>query len=861
MGLLIDVLASRLMFGANLADRCNSLLDEAWGGLADSAAEMVYLHDLAGKILAVNRAAELVTGYRREELCGQRLGDLLSPESSDLIRHMIARSLGSGSRTSYEVTLIRRDRTRVHLEVTSRLLFEKGRPAAVLSVAQQSLRQKLTDTDFRLLKSIVTSSNDAVLIAELKPDDPLGGKIIYVNEAFTRMTGYAPAEALGRTPRLLFGPRTDRSQLNNVRQALAAATAARVELVNYRKDGSAYWVDINFMPIVEENGRFAHWVAVQRETTSRRQAENLERDRNRILELLARNEPLKTILDHVAGMIEHQCPDLRCSILLVKENRLVPAGGAPAPADTLAKLQILENPPQGEPAPSYRELLPGPMSGSTWSVPILSGTGNVLGAFVFSCSVARKPSEAELEVIGKAGRLAAIAVEQRQLTEKLAHQAHHDALTGLPNRSLFEEKLNQALAEARSSGRKLAVMFIDLDRFKQINDTLGHQVGDSLLQQVARRLGSCLRRTDVLARMGGDEFTVLLTELEDYKYSLVVAQKLLDSLRAPMHVDDHELFVSASIGISGYPRDGRDAATLQRNADSAMYRAKNLGRNNYQTFSPEISAMALESLEIENALRHALEHKEFQLRYQPQKTIGGRLAGLEALLVWNHARLGLISPSQFIPVAEESGLIVPIGAWALEQACRQRALWQQLAPSRVKVSVNVSAVQFTRKGFVESVARALAESNLDAALLELELTESVIMRDVQKSAKQMERLRALGVSLAIDDFGTGYSSLSYLRMLPIDTLKIDRSFLCEVDTDPHTLPLLKAIVALAHSLKLTVVAEGVENQRQLDALRSVGCDQVQGFFISEPQNPDAVLKLLEEAKEEAAARGATCAAD
>ncbi len=456
-------------------------------------------------------------------------------------------------------------------------------------------------------------------------------------------------------------------------------------------------------------------------------------------------------------------------------------------------------------------------------------------------------------MIGKASRLAAIAIEQRQLTEKLAHQAQHDALTGLPNRALFEDRLNRALAQGRAQGWNVSVLFIDLDRFKQINDTLGHAVGDALLQQAARRLEGCLRRTDMLARMGGDEFTVVLTELRDAQYAHKVAQKLLDALKAPFYVGSYELFVTASIGISSFPRDGRDAATLQRNADSAMYRAKNLGRNNFQAFLPEIGAGALESLEIENALRRALEHDEFQLRYQKQVDLDGRLAGLEALLVWNHAKLGPISPAQFIPVAEESGLIVPIGGWVVREACRQRAEWQRRFPQvRAKVAVNVSVVQFTKKGFVESVDLALKETGLDPALLELELTESVVVRDVQESVRQMQRLRSIGVSLAIDDFGTGYSSLSYLRMLPLDTLKIDRSFLREVDSDPNTMPLVRAIVALAHSLKLSVTAEGVETPWQLEALRGVGCDQVRGYLIGEPIGPDAVESLLAESKDHGA---------
>ena len=863
MGLLIDVLSTQLSqagAGVGLGD---ALAAEPCRELVDHLSEMVYVHDLEGNLLSVNSAVEPLTGFSREEILRMRLSDLLTPESADLALRMTANTLGSGSRNTYEIAILRRDGQPVRLEVTSRLLFQSGSPCGVIAVARQTRRQALTEADLRLLKSVVVNANDAVLIAEAKPTDHLGGRIVYVNEAFIRMTGYSAEEVVGRTPRILLGPQTDRDHLNQVRQALTSLESVRVEMVNYRKDGSAYWVDVNVVPITESTGDFTHWVAVQRETTHRKQAEVLERDRNRVLELLARNEPLEAILGALAQMVERQCPGLRCSVLLLRADQLEPVAGAQLPRDALRALQQPEmGPQQGLSLGNrYRELLPGPHLGANWSVPILSGSGAVLGAFAVYCGMTRHPAEAELEVIAKAGRLAAIAIEQKQLTEKLAHQAQHDALTGLPNRALFEERLHQSLAQGRSRGLHLAVLFIDLDRFKQINDTLGHDVGDALLQQVARKLESCLRKTDTLARMGGDEFTVLLTELRDPQYALTVAQKLLDCLREPFHVSGYELFVTASIGISAYPRDGRDAATLQRNADSAMYRAKSLGRNNFQSFLPEISAMALESLEIENALRRALEHDEFQLRYQQQTDLDGGLAGLEALLVWNHPKLGLIPPAQFIPVAEECGLIIPIGGWVLREACRQRAIWQRQTRSDFRVAVNVSVVQFTRKGFVESVAEVLKETGLDPSLLELELTESVIMRDVQESVRQMERLRALGVGLAIDDFGTGYSSLSYLRLLPINTLKIDRSFLREVDSDPNTMPLVRAIVALAHSLRLCVIAEGVESRRQLDALRTVGCDRVQGYLIGEPVAPDIATALLRSslAATEAAANSGTSA--
>jgi diguanylate cyclase (GGDEF)-like protein/PAS domain S-box-containing protein len=728
-----------------------------------------------------------------------------------------------------------------------------------LGAARGTREHEASESQLRLLKSVVVSANDGVLIAEAKPQDHLGGKIVYVNEAFCQMTGYSEKEAEGRTPRILLGPQSDRDQLNLVRESLSNLEPVRVEIVNYRKDGSAYWVEVSFAPMVDERGKFTHWVAVQRETTDRRRAETLELDRNRVLELVARNEPLEKILTHLSQMVERQCPDLQCAILLLRDGQMVQAAGVSLPASAVESIQDVSGAELScTPAPiGLREMLPGPHLGASCSVPILAGSGAVLGAFAVCCGISRKPAAHELDLIGKTSRLAAIAIEQRHLTDKLAHQAQHDALTGLPNRVLFEDRLQQALHAARRRGWLIAVLFVDLDRFKQINDTLGHPVGDGLLRQVARRLGDCIRKTDTLARMGGDEFTLLLTELQDYQYALTVAGKLLDALKASFQVDGYELFVTASIGISAYPRDGNDAATLQRNADTAMYRAKSGGRNGFQFFRPELSASALETLEIENALRKALENSEFQLRYQPQVDTNGVISALEALLVWNHPKLGVIPPAQFIPVAEDCGLMIPIGSWVLWQACEQNAAWQRAGCPPVKVAVNVSVAQFNRPGFAQVVAQVLKDTRLDPCFLELEITESVVMRDVQESARQMRRLRTLGVSLSIDDFGTGYSSLSYLRDLPIDTLKIDQTFLKDVDTDPNTLPLLNAIVALAHSLKLCVVAEGVETEGQLEALRKIGCDRIQGYLIGEPVAAEATAQLLRQSLKPAPAGGAS----
>ena len=821
--------------------------------LVENASDLVYTHDLAGNLTSVNKAVLALTGYTREEALRLNLKDLLTPSSWQQARLVMENGLGGGTQAPFEMTIRRKDGATVVLEVNARLLFRAGRPAGVLGIARDVSERRRNENHLRLLRSVVVNANDAVLIAEARTGDPLGGKIVYVNEAFTKMTGYASEEAAGRTPRILFGPQTDREQLNHVRSALNRGESARVELINYRKDGSAYWVEVNFVPIAEDHSDVGHWVAVQREITQRKRAEDLERDRSRVLEMVTRNEPLDRILTHLTAMMERQCPDLICSVLLVRNGEMVQVAGAALTGEEIRGFRPL---PQGGPTPASRSqaaAVPEGMllGGVHWQFPILSGSGAPLGAFAISYRTRRKPTLEELDLISKASRLAAIAIEQRQLTDKLAYQAQHDALTGLPNRTLFDERLSRALAQARRHGWMAAVMFIDLDRFKQINDTLGHTVGDALLQQVARRLEGCIRKTDTLARMGGDEFTLLLTEIRDPQYVEVVAQKLLDALQAPFHLDNHELFITASIGISVYPKDGKDAATLERNADSAMYRAKSLGKNNFQVFVPEINAFALETLEIENALRRALENQEFQLRYQPQVNLAdGSLAGLEALLVWNHPKLGVIPPAQFIPVAEESGLINPIGNWVLREACQQNAAWQRQGLKVVQVAVNVSVMQFTRPGFADVVSEALKEAHLDPRLLELELTESVVMGNVSESKRQLERLRRLGVGISIDDFGTGYSSLSYLGSLPIDTLKIDQSFLENVDKEAKRRQLVQAIVELAHGLGLRVVAEGVETEAQLEALRQVRCDRVQGYLVGDPVSAQVTAELLKQPREQ-----------
>ena len=428
---------------------------------------------------------------------------------------------------------------------------------------------------------------------------------------------------------------------------------------------------------------------------------------------------------------------------------------------------------------------------------------------------------------------------------ELEFQARHDALTGLANRNLLNERLERAISSARHGSTELWVVFVDLDRFKFINDTLGHEAGDILLKVLAERLKLAVREADTVARMGGDEFVLVLPEGASRGAGMAVIQNIMDAVAEPLTIQSHEFFLTCSIGIAAYPSDGGTAETLTKHADIAMYRAKEMGRNTWQFYTPAMSERTLERLEIEADLRHALERNQFVLHYQPQlDLVSGNIVGMEVLLRWNHPQHGTIAPSRFIALAEEMGLIIPIGAWVLRQACAQTQAWRVAGMAELRVAVNLSPRQFTQKGLVQSIESILHDTGLDARLVELEVTESMVMTDVDNAITILRDLKHLGVQIAIDDFGTGYSSLSYLRRFPIDVLKIDQSFVNDIVMQADDAAIVRAIISLAHGLRLKVIAEGVETVEQLGFLRNHGCNQVQGYLFSRPVPAEEFAALV-----------------
>ena len=525
-------------------------------------------------------------------------------------------------------------------------------------------------------------------------------------------------------------------------------------------------------------------------------------EQGRILEMIATRAPLPEVLDRLVRLAEAQLDGLHVAIVLPDSAASPPPGWHPC-----------------------------------WSAPIVSHNDAVLGSVAVYGDPPRLPNAHDRHCIEAVARLAGIAIERQRSEQRIRHMAHHDELTGLPNRALLHDRLAQALGQAQRTGRPLALLFLDLDGFKYINDSLGHEIGDRLLRTVAARLqSSVVRSGDTVARLGGDEFVVMLVDLERAEDAAAVAQQVVQTLSRPLRADGRTLHVTASVGVATFPADGDSAEQLLKHADAAMYRAKAHGRNGVQCYTRDMGMQAHQRVELQSALRLAVEHDQFELHFQPQcDPHSGRIVAVEALIRWPHPVLGLVSPDRFIPLAEETGLIAPIGRWVLRTACRQLQAWHAAGHTRLVMAVNLSARQFLTQDIPQLVREALEEHGLPARALELELTETALMHNADAVRATLQALKDLGVVLSLDDFGTGYSSLNHLRRFPIDAIKIDKSFTAEMATSDDTTAIVRAIVAMARSLGVQTVAEGVENEAQMRFLAALQCDRVQGYHLGRPQ--------------------------
>lgn len=593
--------------------------------------------------------------------------------------------------------------------------------------------------------------------------------------------------------------------------------------------------------------------AVRQRTEELELERSRERCRNRVLEMLAANQSLGNVLDSICSLIQQELPEARAAVLLKRHEGWNVASAPGIAAEWVRALSVSHSVPfevWKKPAD-----FPSPAQNPAWhsffsrlgeNVPahICSApAGNpelpVGALLVFNSSRARGHS-----VLTSASRLAQLAIEHSRFYEELNFQAHHDSLTGLANRSLFTERLGRSIHEAENRNGKVGLLFIDLDHFKEINDRLSHRAGDLLLTEMADRMRRTVRPGDTVARIGGDEFNILLANINSLEEAEDVAERILKCMREPFTVQGVTMAVSGSVGIAMFPDDGSDPDQLQRDADAAMYCAKNLGRNRIQAFGSRNET--LDRVRMEQDLRQALKDGSFEVYYQPKVAADGHFGGLEALLRLNHPVHGQISPATFIPVAEESGLIVQLGAWVLDEVCRQIAEWQSIGLGQVCVAVNVSPLQLTRPDFSSTVRETLNRYGIAPWNLELELTESLLMRGGEESQVQMRELRGLGIRFSLDDFGTGYSSLSYLHRLPVDCIKLDRSFVQCIDSDSNARRLVQAMIGVAQGLGLSVVAEGVETEEQRSVLIAAGCPMMQGYLFARPKPASQVTDLLRE---------------
>jgi diguanylate cyclase (GGDEF)-like protein/PAS domain S-box-containing protein len=772
--------------------------EEKYRVIFDYAPVGIYQSTRDGRFVTANTTLARMLGYDSvEELLAKNLERDIYFDTSQR-EELIRRFEPFAYATNVELRWKRKDgspiwvKLNVHgIRSSHGTLFFEG---FVYDVTEQKRAEEAGAAANAQRKAVLDAATRVSIIAT----DP-GGTITVFNAGAERLLGYAANEMIGK-----------RSLTDLHLDPAAPQDVGEHEWTYVTKEGEPLVVSVSVTALHSEDGRLTGFLHIATDITERKRAEETLRNQS---------AAITASMDGIAILNE------RLEFTYVNDS-LARLFGYPADG-TLIGRSLCD---LYEPHEQVRLI--------TTIVPLVAERGRWRGE---ATGVRRDgigfPQEMSLTAIGGGGMVCVVrdVTERTYAEEQIKHLAYHDALTNLPNRLLFKDRLTVALSHAQRDGSALAVLFLDLDRFKVINDSLGHNIGDQLLQAVAARVQACVRESDTVARLGGDEFTVLLPRLHRSDDAAPIAMKIIEAIRYPFHIEGREFFITTSIGISLFPEDGVDAETLIKNADTAMYQAKEVGRDNYQLFNAIVNAKALQRIALEHGLRRALANEEFEVHYQPIYDLrSGKVTGMEALLRWTHPQLGAIPPSTFIPLAEATGIMIPIGTWALREACRQAREWHEAGHKSLSLAVNLSVTQLQQTDLVDRVRQILAETGLPARLLELEITESSAMQSPETSIRTLYDLKKLGLRISLDDFGTGHSSLSYLKRFPIDTLKIDQSFVRDITEDPDTAAIVTAIIAMAHSLRLKVIAEGVEFTEQANFLRRHACDQMQGYLIKPP---------------------------
>ena len=805
----------------------------------EQASEAVVIIDSDLHVSHFNAAAESIWGVARDDILG-----------------LEASCLGlTDLRPSSEITIRRADGSRLRASVSASRVEIGGRSSYMVFV-----RDITTEVERRERIALLNLVADKTTRAVVVTDRSL--RVVYTNAAFSGMFGYPAAEAQGRQAnQLLAGPLTDRKTLLRLRRRICAGCGDEEEILAYDKNGDEIWVSATVKAFRNDRGRIKYIFALLSDISENKQLRSLQQ---LIMGALADELPITEISDKLCRQVEAIAPDVISSVLHIDSDGLVhPLGGPSLPEEYSRALDGVAIGPDigscgsaayyGEAVlaadidndPRWQPFKAMPLAAglkACWSTPIKAKDGRVIGTFAFYFRECRAPSRWHQRIVDACVHLGALAIERKEARAQIARLAYHDMLTGLPNRAQLRQLVDQAIDDCE--GKQLALLFLDLDHFKDVNDTLGHSAGDALLIEFAKRLRARIQPSDLLGRLSGDEFVIVLPNCDPARASRV-ASHITEALASPLWIDNRQVPISASMGISIYPDNATDIDTLMQQADAAMYKAKQAGRSTHRFFSADMNRLAEQRLVFSAALRQAIANDRLKLVYQPQtRTVDGTLYGVEALARWNDPDLGDVPPSKFIPLAEEVGLIEQIGLWSIREACRQMAAWRHAGLDVPCVAVNLSPLNFQNAKLADMVAETIAANGLPPETLMLEITEGVLVNERSAAIETMNAIRKLGVGLSLDDFGTGYSSLSRLAQLPIRELKIDRSFMRNIERDASALAVATAVVRVGQSLKMAVVAEGVETEGQRKLLAGLGCDVVQGYLCAPAMSPEAFERWL-----------------